>query len=103
MDVGDGGSAVMGGGEACVGSGMVGERDYSGSLGLSESSGKTSDTVSNSFSSSFSMRVGAGVIDVMWVKRQRSMSLTSSLVLISRVLILIFCSNFGGCGRFLKE
>ena len=28
MDVGDGGSAVMGGGEACVGSGMVGERDY---------------------------------------------------------------------------
>ena len=25
---GDGGSAVMGGGGACVGSGMVGERDY---------------------------------------------------------------------------
>ena len=55
-----------------------------GSLGLSESSGKTSHTVSNSFSSSFSMRVGAGVVDVMWVKRQRSMSLISSLVLISR-------------------
>ena len=25
---GDGGSAVMGGGGVCVGSGMVGERDY---------------------------------------------------------------------------
>ena len=35
-----------------------------GSLGLSESSGKTSHTVSNSFSSSFSMRVGAGLVDV---------------------------------------
>ena len=28
LDVGDGGSAVMGGGGACVGSGMVCERDY---------------------------------------------------------------------------
>ena len=28
MDVGDGGSAVMGGTGAYVGSGMVGERDY---------------------------------------------------------------------------
>ena len=28
MDVGDGGSAVMGGGGAHVGSGMVGEGDY---------------------------------------------------------------------------
>ena len=28
MDVDDGGSAVMGGGRTCVGSGMVGERNY---------------------------------------------------------------------------
>ena len=27
-DTGDGGSAVMGGGGACVGCGMEGERDY---------------------------------------------------------------------------
>ena len=54
------------------------------SLGLSESSGKTPHTVSNSFSSSSSMRVGAGVVDVIWVKQKRSMSLISSLVLISR-------------------
>ena len=44
-----------------------------GSLGLSESSGKTSHTVSNSFLSSFTMRVGVGVVDVMCMKRQRSM------------------------------
>ena len=30
------------------------------------------------------MRVGARVVDVMWVKQKRSMSLISSLVLISR-------------------
>ena len=30
------------------------------------------------------MRVGAGVVDVMWVKQKRSMLLISSLVLISR-------------------
>ena len=28
MDVDDGGSAVMGGGGTCVGSGMVGKRNY---------------------------------------------------------------------------
>ena len=28
MDVDDGGSAMMGGGGTCVGSGMVGERNY---------------------------------------------------------------------------
>ena len=55
-----------------------------GSLGLSESSGKTSHTVSNSFWSSFSVRVGGGTVGVMWVKRQRFMSLVSLLVLISR-------------------
>ena len=57
-----------------------------GSLGLSESSGKTSHTVSNSFLSSFSTRVGVGMVDVFWVKRQRSMSLISSLVLARRAL-----------------
>ena len=39
-----------------------------GSLGLSESSGKTSYTVSHSFSNSFSMRAGGRVVDVSWVK-----------------------------------
>ena len=61
-----------------------------GSLGLSESSGKTSHTVSNSFSSSFSMRVVAGVAAMMWVKQQSSMSLISPLVLISRAQTLEF-------------
>ena len=28
MDMGDGGSAIIVGGGACVGSGMVGKRDY---------------------------------------------------------------------------
>ena len=55
-----------------------------GSLGLSESSEKTSHTVSNSFWSSFSVRVGGGTVGVMWVKRQRFISLISLLVLISR-------------------
>ena len=41
---------------------------FPGSLGLSESSGKTSHIVSHSFSNSFSKRVGAGVVDVSWVK-----------------------------------
>ena len=36
-----------------------------GSLGLSESSGKTSHTISNSFLNFFSIRAGAGVVDVM--------------------------------------
>ena len=34
------------------------------SLGLPESSGKTSHTISNFFSNSFLMRGGAGVVDV---------------------------------------
>ena len=55
-----------------------------GSLRLSENSGKTSHTASNSISSFFSVRVGAGVVGVMWVKWQSSMSLISSLVLTSR-------------------
>ena len=57
-----------------------------GSLELSESSGKTSHTVSHSFSNSLSMRGGAGVFDVSWVKWQRSMSPISSLVFTSRAL-----------------
>ena len=36
------------------------------------------------------MRVGAGLVDVMWVKRQRSMSLISLLVLISSVYTFEF-------------
>ena len=55
-----------------------------GSVGLSESPGKTSHTVSNSFWSSFSVRVGGGVVGVMWVKQQRSMSLILLLLVISR-------------------
>ena len=39
-----------------------------GSLGLSESSGKTFHTVSHSFSNSFSMRGGVGVVYVSWLK-----------------------------------
>ena len=39
-----------------------------GSLGLSESSGKTSHIVSHYFLNSSSGRVGAEVVDVLWVK-----------------------------------
>ena len=39
-----------------------------GSLGLSESSGKTSHTVSYSFSNSFSMSGGSWVVNVLLVK-----------------------------------
>ena len=38
------------------------------------------------------MRVGARVVDVMWVKQKRSMSLISSLVLISRAQTFEFSS-----------
>ena len=51
-----------------------------GSLGLSESSEKTSHTVSHSFSNSLLIRGAAGVGDVSWVKSQRSMSSISSFV-----------------------
>ena len=73
-----------------------------GSLGLSESSGKTSHTVSNSFSSSFSMRVGAGLVDVGEATEVHVADIVVG-VDFEGVDFLIFCSNFGGCGRFLKE
>ena len=59
-----------------------------GSLWLSESSGKISNIVHHSFSNSFSIKGGARVLDVSWVKCQRSMSLISLLVLTSRALTL---------------
>ena len=61
-----------------------------GSLWLSESSGKTFNIVRHSFSNSFSMKGGARVLDVSWVKCQRSMSLISLLVLTSTALTLEF-------------
>ena len=51
-----------------------------GSLGLSESSGKTSHTVYYSFSNSFSMRKDAKFGDVSWVKSHRSIRSISLLV-----------------------
>ena len=61
-----------------------------GSLWLSESSGKTFNIVRHSFSNSFSMKGGARILDVSWVKCQRSMSLISLLVLTSTALTLEF-------------
>ena len=48
------------------------------------------------------MRVGARVLDVSWVKRERFMLLILLLVF-EGVDFSIFCSNFCGCGRILKE
>ena len=72
-----------------MGSGRV-NGIVAGSLGLSESSGKTSHIVYHSFSNSFSMRGGVGVGDVSCVKSQRFMSSISSLVSTSKVSSVTF-------------
>ena len=54
-----------------------------GSLGLSESVGKTHHTISHSLSISLSIRGGARAVDVLWVP-------ISSLVLTSRASTLEF-------------
>ena len=45
------------------------------------------------------MRVGARVVDVLWVKRHRSMSLISSLVLIWEVVVICECVSENLVGR----
>ena len=51
----------------CVVNRLV-RRTIAGSLGLSESSGKTSHAISDSFWNSLSMRGGLWVVDVLWMK-----------------------------------
>ena len=73
-----------------------------GSLGLSESFGKTSHTVSHSFSNS-SMRGGVGVLCVVAEVTEVHVADIVVGVDFDGDDFRIFCSNFCGCGRFMKE
>ena len=94
----------MGGGGACVGSGMVGKKDYCKIPGIIW---ELWEDLPYSFQFFFELLLNEG-----WSRGSRCIVGEATEVHVADIVVGvdfggvdfgIFCSNFCGCGRFLKE